>query len=114
MSKKHLKKQMEQKEQQKQTETLAGSRTRVNISKQKRLPGPELASSISRLRTPSYFDRRPVFPFLLKNKSISLHTAHARVTHGTRHAARRKLDDNVPQTSPYTGTPGLWQAVPFS
>lgn len=81
MSKKHLKKQMEQKEQQKQTETLAGSRTRVNISKQKRLPGPELASSISKLH-PTYLDGRPVFLFCFSDKKvpgIALHTAHARV-----------------------------------
>ena len=34
--------------------------------------------------------------FFLEKKSIALHTAHVRVTHGTRHAARPHLDGNVP------------------
>ena len=59
-----------------------------------------------------YLDRRPVVFFI--RKKASHYTAHARVTHGTRHAARQNLDDNVPQTCSSTVNPELWQAVPFS
>ena len=75
------------------------------------MPGLELASSNSKLH-PSYLDRRPV-SFLGEGGIMALHTVHARVTHGARHAARPDLDDNVPQTCPCTGSPELWQAVPF-
>ena len=59
----------------------------------------------------SNLDRRTVFD---KEKRISLHTVHARVTHGTRHTARPNLDDDVPRSCPCTGNPELWHAVPFS
>ena len=58
-------------------------------------------------KTPTFhprdLDRRPVFFF--REKTIALHTAHSRVTHGTRHAARPNLDNNVAQTCPCTGNP---------
>ena len=52
--------------------------------------------------------------FFLREKSIALHTAHARVTHSTRNAERPNLDDNVPQNLPCPRgmashtSPNLW------
>ena len=73
-------------------------------------------SSILKLKVaPKLFGPAACFCFLFgKKKSIALHAAHARLPHGTRHASRPNLDDNVPRKSPSTGNPELRQAVPFS
>ena len=56
----------------------------------------------SRPQTQSYIQQAiwtgGLFSFFLERKSIVLCMAHARVTQGTRHAARPNLDDSVPQT----------------
>ena len=74
-----------------------------------RLPGLELTSWNSKLH-PSYLDLWLVF----WEKGITIHTAHARVRHGTRYAAHPNLSDNVPHTCPCARNPELWQTVPFS
>ena len=63
--------------------TLAGARTRILELK----VAPKLFGSAA--------------CFFFRKISIAVrHKAHARVTHGTRHAARPNMDDNAPQTCP--------------
>ena len=59
-------------------------RKKANEKQKERLPGLELASSTLKLY-PICLERRPVLYFGEKN--IALHTANARVTHGTRQRA---------------------------
>ena len=47
------------------------------------------------------------FHVLFRKTNITLHTAHARITHGARHAACSNLNDNVPETCAFTGNPEM-------
>ena len=67
-----------------------------------RLPRLDLASSTQKVTPKLFMDRQPDFFCCIEKKNIALHTVHARVTHGTRYAARPNMDDNVPQACPCT------------
>ena len=54
------------------------------------------------------------FYVFFRKTNITLHTAHARVTHGAWHAARSNLNGNIPETCAFTGNPEMLRTVHFS
>ena len=96
-TKKNKKKQMQRKK-----ETAGKVGLEPQTSKKKSSPNAKI------LELAAYF-----YVFFRKT-NITLHTAHARITHGARHAARSNLNDNIPETCAFTGNPEMLRTVNFS